>query len=169
MVEALLEDRSHSFDPQVAKKASAVAAPLASWVMANVKFSYVLDKIKPLEQEQAKLQRSLKMAEDQIGQLSSGLDEVDAQVKVLQERLNKFTKEAAMTEIALNKTKETIVAADGLVAGLESEFARWNKEVENMESDLKKIPYFCLLGSAFITYLSSAPEDIRKKSLDRSS
>ena len=167
LVEALLEDRRHSFDPQVAKKASSVAAPLASWVMANVKFSYVLDKIKPLEQEQAKLHRSLKMAEDQIGKLSSGLDEVDAQVKVLQERLNKFTKEAAMTEIALNKTKETIVAADGLVAGLESEFARWNKEVENMETDLKKIPYFCLLGSAFITYLSSAPEDIRKKSLDR--
>ena len=73
-----------------------------------LKFSYVLDKTKPLEQEQAKLQRSLKMAEDQIGTLSSGLDEVDAQVKILQERLNKFTKEAAMTEIQLNKTTETI-------------------------------------------------------------
>ena len=38
----------------------------------------------------------------------TGLDEVDAQVKVLQERLNKFTKEAAITEIQLNKTTETI-------------------------------------------------------------
>ena len=108
MVETLLEERKHSFKPEVAKKASAVAAPLAAWVVANVKFSYILDKIKPLEQEQSKLQRSLKMAEDQIGNLSSGLDEVDAQVKVLQERLNKFTKEAAITEIQLNKTTETI-------------------------------------------------------------
>ena len=98
---------------------------------------------------------------------STGLDEVDAQVKILQERLNRFTKEAAMTEISLNKTKETIEAADGLVAGLESEFNRWNKEVENMEQDLKRVPYFCLLGAAFITYLSNAPEDIRKKSLER--
>ena len=103
-----VEERKHSFKPDVAKKASAVAAPLAAWVVANVKFSYILDKIKPLEQEQSKLQRSLKMAEDQIGNLSSGLDEVDAQVKVLQERLNKFTKEAAITEIQLNKTTETI-------------------------------------------------------------
>jgi dynein heavy chain 2 len=54
-----------------------------------------------------------------------------------------------------------------LVAGLESEFERWNKEVENMDTDLKKVPYFCLLGAAFITYLCNAPEDIRKKSLDR--
>ena len=67
----------------------------------------------------------------------------------------------------LNKTKETIEAADGLVAGLESEFNRWNKEVENMEQDLKRVPYFCLLGAAFITYLSNAPEDIRKKSLEK--
>ena len=54
-----------------------------------MKFSYVLEKIKPLEREQAKLQRNLKLAEDQIGQLSSGLEEVDAQVAVLKERLNK--------------------------------------------------------------------------------
>ena len=54
-----------------------------------------------------------------------------------------------------------------MVAGLESEFNRWNKEVENMDSDLKKVPYFCLLGAAFITYLCNAPEDVRKKSLDR--
>jgi predicted nuclease with TOPRIM domain len=50
-------------------------------VVANVKFSYVLEKIKPLEREQQKLQTNLKMAEDQIGQLSSGLDEVDQQVE----------------------------------------------------------------------------------------
>ena len=49
-------------------------------VVANVKFSYVLEKIKPLEKEQSKLQTNLKMATDQIGQLSSGLDEVDQQV-----------------------------------------------------------------------------------------
>ena len=36
-----------------------------------------------------------------------------------------------------------------------------------MEQDLKRVPYFCLLGAAFITYLSNAPEDIRKKSLEK--
>ena len=79
-VERLLQQRANSFDPNVAKKASAAAAPLAIWVVANVKFSYVLEKIKPLESEQMKLQKNLKMAEDQIGNLSSGLDEVDQQV-----------------------------------------------------------------------------------------
>lgn len=41
----------------MAKRASTAAAPLASWVKANVKYSEVLEKIEPLEQEQEKLQR----------------------------------------------------------------------------------------------------------------
>ena len=167
IVEALLEERSNSFDPAIAKKASSAAAPLASWVLANVKFSYVLEKIKPLEREQAKLQRNLKMAEDQIGQLSSGLEEVDAQVMVLKERLNKFTKEAAGIEFHLNKTKEIIGSADSLVEGLEGEFQRWNDEVEVMEKDLGKIPLHSLLAAAFLTYLSNAPEDIRKRCMEK--
>lgn len=165
IVEKLLEDRSNSFDPAVAKRASGAAAPLASWVLANVKFSYVLEKVKPLEAEQAKLQRNLRMAEDQIGNLSTGLDEVDQQVAVLKERLNKFTKEAAEVEIHLNKTKETITAADSLVEGLEGEFTRWNQEVESMTEDLERVPQFSLLGSAFLVYLSNAPENERKRSM----
>jgi hypothetical protein len=30
----------------------------------------------------------------------------------------------------------------------------------------EKIPHFSLLGAAFVTYLSSAPEDARRKAMD---
>lgn len=42
---------------QIAKRASVAAAPLAAWVVANVKFSVVLEKIEPLENEQAQLEK----------------------------------------------------------------------------------------------------------------
>ena len=57
VVEKLLRERANSFQPNIAKRASTAAAPLAAWVKANVRFSYVLEKVKPLEKEQAKLQR----------------------------------------------------------------------------------------------------------------
>lgn len=50
-----MANRGESFDAKAAKRASAAAAPLAAWVAANVKYSYVLDKIRPLEIEQNKL------------------------------------------------------------------------------------------------------------------
>ncbi len=67
----------------------------------------------------------------------------------------------------MSKTKETIAAADSLVIGLEGEYERWNSEVENMEKDLEKIPHFSLLAAAFVTYLSAAPEDIRRRAMDQ--
>ena len=46
VVEKLLKERANSFDPANAKRASGAAAPLAAWVRANVKFSYVLEKVR---------------------------------------------------------------------------------------------------------------------------
>ena len=56
-VERLLQERRESFNIKTAKRASQAAAPLASWVTANVKYSHVLEKIRPLEREQANLHR----------------------------------------------------------------------------------------------------------------
>lgn len=42
---------------QNAKRASEAAAPLAAWVTSNVKYAAIIEKIEPLETEQAQLQR----------------------------------------------------------------------------------------------------------------
>ena len=160
-VEKLLKTRGSSFTNENASRASHAALPIAQWVLANVKFSYVLEKIKPLEQEQNELQGNLKMAEEQLHGLTQGLDEVDAKVAVLKQKLNQFTKEAAEVEISLGKTKETITSADKLVAGLEGEYQRWNKEVESMGQDVESLPMFVIMAAGFLTYLADMPEDVR--------
>lgn len=128
-VEKLLIERKESFDPKNARRASVAAAPLASWVTANVKYSYVLEKIRPLEREQSKLYQNMKLTEQQIGKLSLGLTDVDKTVSDLKNQLNTSTKEAAEIEIHLNKAQETISAAEGLVGKLNDEFERWKKQV----------------------------------------
>ncbi|OWK17719.1 hypothetical protein Celaphus_00008831, partial [Cervus elaphus hippelaphus] len=55
-VEELLFKNKGSFDPKNAKRASTAAAPLAAWVKANVQYSHVLERIQPLETEQAGLE-----------------------------------------------------------------------------------------------------------------
>jgi len=42
---------------QNAKRASLAAEPLAAWAKANVQYSYVLEKIEPLETEQNELKK----------------------------------------------------------------------------------------------------------------
>lgn len=104
-VEKLLSSKADSFEQKNAKRASAAAAPLAAWVIANVKYSKVVQSIKPLEREQNMLKKNLEEAEGQIKSLTSGLDDVDARVKELSGQLNLYTQEAAVLEIKLNEAR----------------------------------------------------------------
>lgn len=104
-VEKLLKTKSESFEQKNAKRASAAAAPLASWVIANVKYSKVIQSIKPLEREQNELQRNLEESEGEMKSLLSGLDDVDARVKELSVQLNMYTQEAAVLEIKLDDAR----------------------------------------------------------------
>ena len=56
-VEQLLRKKASSFSEENAAKASQVAGPLAAWVVANVKYSKVLERIRPLEDKQNKLKK----------------------------------------------------------------------------------------------------------------
>ncbi|XP_041357041.1 cytoplasmic dynein 2 heavy chain 1-like isoform X2 [Gigantopelta aegis] len=165
-VEELLKKNKASFEPKNARRASVVAEPLAIWVNANVKYSYVLEKIEPLESEQAELRRNLEKAESRMAKLSRALSEVDTKVADLRNRFETLTKEAAVLKIKLDKEKETIEAAELLVFKLDGEFQRWNIQVGELSTELGELPKRALLAAAFVTYLSSAPEDVRKKFLN---
>lgn len=104
-VETLLKTKAESFMEKNAKRASAAAAPLASWVIANVQYARVIQSIKPLEREQNRLQENLSESEGQMQLLTSGLDDVDSTVKKLSEQLNRYTQEAAVLEIQLNEAR----------------------------------------------------------------
>ncbi|CAH1776602.1 unnamed protein product [Owenia fusiformis] len=165
-VEELLQANGASFEEKNAKRASAAAAPLAGWVKANVKYSYVLEKIGPLEAEQATLQKNLDKAMSRMSKLSQGLEKVDRKVAGLRDRFEKLTKEATRLKVDLEREQETIVAAENLVGKLDGEYQRWNTQVGELSVTLKELPMRVLLAAAFITYMSSAPEDVRRNSLN---
>ncbi|KAF5303585.1 hypothetical protein FQR65_LT08186 [Abscondita terminalis] len=166
-VRKLISNRGDSFDPKNAKRASVAAAPLAAWVIANVRYSAVLENIKPLEREQNKLKQNLASAELQLHELSTGLVDVDTAVAKLKTQLSTYTKEAAEIEIHLRAAQSTITTAEGLVNKLNDEYERWKSQLKELSDEVESLPNNCLLAAAFITYLSSEPEDSRKFILDK--
>ena len=72
---------------------------------------------------------NLATTEKRISKLSSALVDVEEEVSVLRDRLNKFTKEAAQIEINLKRANDTIASAESLVSKLDDEFHRWTKQV----------------------------------------
>ncbi|KER30421.1 hypothetical protein T265_03154 [Opisthorchis viverrini] len=164
-VEKLLAKNQDSFDPKIAKRASVAAAPLATWVRANVKYATVLERIAPLEAEQAQLQGSLSQAESSLKALAEELAGVDARVGQLRAVFEQHTAEATRLKVELDRAKETLASAEALVGELEGEHARWKKQVNELTVKLTALPPLALLSAAFITYLSASPEHVRKSQM----
>ncbi|NXC70641.1 DYHC2 protein, partial [Anhinga anhinga] len=165
-VEELLSRNRTSFDPKNAKRASAAAAPLAAWVNANVQYSHVLERIQPLEKEKAGLEANLKKTEDRKQKLEDLLNSVGQKVSELKDKFQSRTTEAAKLEAELSKAQKTLKAAEVLINQLDREHKRWSTQVSEIADELATLPKRAQLAAAFITYLSAAPEDQRKSSLD---
>ncbi|KAI9564905.1 hypothetical protein GHT06_008646 [Daphnia sinensis] len=156
-VEQLLNRRKESFDDKVAP----------AWVRANVSYSRVLERITPLEQEQANLRRNLEAAEDNMNRLATGLNDVDKQVALLRDQLSVSTREASEIEIGLKKARQTLSVSQNLVLELADEYDRWRLQLEELEQDRQNVAFHALLAAAFINFLSCSTEDERKNSLSR--
>ncbi|XP_008299945.1 cytoplasmic dynein 2 heavy chain 1 [Stegastes partitus] len=165
-VEELLNRNKASFDPKNAKRASAAAAPLAAWVKANVQYSLVLERIEPLEREQAGLLENLRKTESRKNKLEDQLNTVGVKVNELKEKFQCHTAEAAKLEAEVTKAQETITAAQQLVSQLDGEHTRWNAQMSEIKNELDTLPIRALLAAAFITYLSAASEDRRRHCLE---
>ncbi|XP_058887125.1 cytoplasmic dynein 2 heavy chain 1-like [Acipenser ruthenus] len=165
-VEELLHKNKASFDPKNAKRASAAAAPLAAWVKANVQYSHVMERIQPLEKEQSGLVDNLRKTEGRKNKLEDELNSVGQKVTELKEKFQSRTTEAAKLEAEVSKAQETIEAAEKLIHQLDGEHKRWNTQVAEITEELDTLPKRAQLAAAFITYLSAAPEDQRKASLE---
>ncbi|XP_051482944.1 cytoplasmic dynein 2 heavy chain 1 isoform X1 [Apus apus] len=165
-VEELLSKNKASFDPKNAKRASAAAAPLAAWVNANVQYSHVLERIQPLEKEKAGLETNLKKAQDRKQKLEGLLNSIGQKVTELKDKFQSRTTEAAKLEAELSKAQKTLEAAEVLINQLDREHKRWSTQVSEITDELATLPKRAQLAAAFITYLSAAPEDQRRTSLD---
>ncbi|XP_066909181.1 cytoplasmic dynein 2 heavy chain 1, partial [Halyomorpha halys] len=164
-VENLLLSHKDSFLPKNASRASLAAAPLAAWVIANVKYSAVLEKIQPLTEEQNQLMMNIEKANLSIDELKAGLQNVDETVQQLQEHLRITTKEGAEIEVHLSEVQNRITAAESLVKKLDDEFTIWTMEDNVISSTLTDLWKSCILAASFITYLPSETEKVRSDTL----
>ncbi|XP_057314672.1 cytoplasmic dynein 2 heavy chain 1-like isoform X2 [Hydractinia symbiolongicarpus] len=166
-VEELLKSKKSSFDPKVAKRASVAAAPLAAWVRANIQYSKVLEKIEPLEKEQADLQKGIDKSQQRLDKLGKALDTVDKKVADMKGKFEKRTQEAAKLKVDVDKAQETITAAETLVGKLQGEFKRWSVQVGELTKETEQLPARSQLAAGFITYLGCQPENVRRKFVNK--
>ncbi|GBG24746.1 Cytoplasmic dynein 2 heavy chain 1 [Hondaea fermentalgiana] len=157
----LLRSKGSSFERSAIQRVSVAAAPMAAWVKANVRYSLVLDKIKPLEEELSEATHALEAAQQRMGACEDELAEIDERVKELQDNFKRTTREAAQLDAKLQDTEEVLAKAQHLLGMLSGEQERWVEQAETLKRMIGSLPLRILLSAAFVTYLGKATEQER--------
>ena len=156
---------ANSFDPEVIRRASVAAAPLAAWVRAIVKFSEALEKVSPLEDEQKAMEAKIESSQSKLKKCEEELAQISEKIVKLQKRYEGRMKEAARLEESLRKAKEKLDSAQSLIGKLGGEKGRWADRKKTIETEISMVPTTGLLAGAFITYLGGANESKRREIL----
>ncbi|TMW62553.1 hypothetical protein Poli38472_005171 [Pythium oligandrum] len=160
-VTKLVKSKASSFDHETIYRVSVAAAPLATWVKANLKYSMVLNKIEPLEADLAEAKRSLDASQQRLQQCESELKKIDNKVEQMKAQFAEKTKEAEILRVGLERAESTLNKAQGLLSKLSGEQKRWSEQVKDLESRLSDLPMRMLLAAAFTTFLGKCSEDVR--------
>lgn len=158
-----MQRNSNSFDRAAIYRASVAAGPLCDWVKANVRYSKVLESIKPLETEMNMLLKALESSKKKVNECEERLAALDQKVKELKESFAKKIAEAELLKNELKKAEDTLKSAKSLLTKLDDERIRWQKDSESIASEFKEYPLNSLLAAAFVAYLSDKDEGIREK------
>lgn len=82
-VEREMEKSGNSFVKEVIYRASLAAGPLADWTKAILKYSKVVEQIKPLESELGKLMKALDGSKKRVVECENELAAIDVKVREL--------------------------------------------------------------------------------------
>jgi dynein heavy chain 2 len=164
-VNKMINKYKSSFDQKTIRAVSVATAPLAAWVKANVKYSEVLLKIAPLENELNALLDDLAKSQAKVDECTVHLNELDESTKILNEELKKKTAEAAELKYELQKAEKMLESAQKLLLQLSGEKDRWETQVEEIKNNLLLLPIKSLLSGGYITYLGFENEKVREDKL----
>jgi len=166
-VAKLLKKKPASFDDANIQRVSIAAAPLASWVKANIRYSLVIEKIEPLQVELEEEVHKLEQSQKRLARCEEELRDIDARVAALKKEFGARTSEAERLKNNLSMAGTTLDKAEKLIGQLSGEQARWKTQAAQLKMDLAKLPMKMLLAAGFTTYLAKAPEDVRSSMIAR--
>ncbi|CAE8588983.1 unnamed protein product, partial [Polarella glacialis] len=163
-VEKLLKEKANSFDHATIYRVSVAAAPLAKWVVACVRYSSVLVRVKPMEEKLAAATESLTIAQEKLSEYKEQLVLIDQQVSQLQEEFGDRTREAEVLRVGLERANNTLAKANSLMGKMSGEKDRWEYQVGEIKRDAELLSTHTCLAAAYCTYLGHFSEDVRSKS-----
>lgn len=149
------------FTTDLARKSSGNAAGLCTWVRAMVTYHNIAKVVAPKRERLREAEIALRSAMKELSAAQAELDEKQRQVDEMMAKLDAAMKEKQRLQDDAVLTKNRLVAAEALIAGLTGEKARWTQQSKEFDETIRRLVGDVAVACAFLSYCGPFNQEYR--------
>ncbi|GEM09361.1 cytoplasmic dynein heavy chain 1 [Rhodotorula toruloides] len=151
-----------SFNFETVNRASKACGPLVKWVIAQVNYSSILDKVGPLREEVQMLEDQAETTMHQASALSTMISELEARIAAYKDEYAALISETQAIKSEMERVQTRVNRSVKLLDSLSSEKSRWEAGSKTFEEQMSTVAGDVLLSAAFLAYAGYFDQSYRQ-------
>ncbi|CAG8531180.1 10166_t:CDS:10, partial [Acaulospora colombiana] len=140
------------YNYELVNRASKACGPLVKWVIAQVQYSEILDRVGPLRNEVNELQNQLEEMKLKATSLERMIEDLENKIAVYKEEYGTLISQKENIKQDMLSVKNKVDRSLTLLSSLSSEKERWESGSQAFETQMGTIVGDVLLSAAFLAY-----------------
>ncbi len=141
-----------AFNYETVNRASRACGPLVQWVIAQVRFSEILDKVAPLRTEVASLEAQAENTKMQAQVVTATIAELETSITRYKDEYAILISETQAIKSEMSRVQSKVDRSMTLLGSLSSEQERWNAGSQTFDSEMGTIVGDVMISAAFLAY-----------------
>ncbi|KAJ2009178.1 dynein heavy chain [Coemansia thaxteri] len=150
MRRTFLERAEFTFD--AVSRASKACGPLVTWVVAQVEFGDILERVAPLRAEVAQLEADAAASEERAHALAATVRGLEAALAAYKDEYALLIAETERLRAEVARVEAKVLRSQRLLASLEGERTRWDAGRDAFGAQMATLVGDALLGAALLAY-----------------
>jgi dynein heavy chain 1 len=148
--EEYLSDSKFTYDS--VNRASQACGPLVKWIVAQLEYSEILDKVQPLREKVAKLEDEAQVVEAQATTMNESITQLESSIAKYKEEYAVLISQSESIKAEMSTVQSKVDRSIQLISDLSSERQRWEHESRTFEEHMSTLVGDSLLAAAFLAY-----------------
>ncbi|CDU22276.1 cytoplasmic dynein heavy chain 2 [Sporisorium scitamineum] len=160
MIRDYLSKPEYNFE--TINRASKACGPLAKWVIAQVRFSEILDKVGPLRDEVQSLEQQAEDTKLQASEIVDMIAELENSIATYKDEYAALISETQAIKSEMERVQNRVSRSMQLLDSLSSEKQRWETGSRTFDDQMSTIIGDALLSAAMLAYAGYFDQQYRE-------
>ncbi|KAJ3135949.1 hypothetical protein HK100_002228 [Physocladia obscura] len=151
-----------NFNFETVNHASKACGPLVKWVIAQIRYSSILDSVGPLRAEVQELEASSARSKKKAEETEASILELENSIAHYKDEYAVLISETQALKSEMETVKSRVDRSSALLKNLSSENERWTASSQSFEAEMSTLVGDVLVSSAFMSYAGYFDQQYRE-------